>query len=262
LVVDHYGLDISWEQALCKCVGNIFVIDDLADREHDCFALLDQNYGREPIDYDGLLPQDCLKLIGPKYALLRPEFLELRALSLQNRKDFKLETILINLGGVDQNDFTSKIVDALSRTKLDAAVKLIVVLGATNPNQLEVKQLASASPYNIKVKVGVNNMAELMSESDLAIGAAGSTTWERFALAVPSLLLSIADNQDSALTALAASGCIYKLSINTLQKDLEVFFDRVDVTSQLSALSKKGRDVCDALGVSHVERIIRKKCEG
>lgn len=43
LVVDHYALDARWESALRGMVRRILVIDDLADRVHDCDVLLDQN---------------------------------------------------------------------------------------------------------------------------------------------------------------------------------------------------------------------------
>jgi len=114
----------------------------------------------------------------------------------------------------------------------------------------------------VSVKIGVANMAELMASSDLAIGAAGSTTWERFSLGLPSVLLSIAENQDSALSSLSDSGFIYKLSVDSIVQDLFEFFDRKDLRNSLRTLSHKGRELCDALGVKKVETIIREKCEG
>lgn len=262
LVVDHYALDFNWERMVAEKVNNIFVIDDLADRKHECFALLDQNFGREEKDYSEFLPSECVKLIGPSFALLRPEFLELRPVSLRLRSKYKLENILINLGGVDKNDFTSQIINALAETDLDRTVKITVVLGSTNPNRVKVEQSVKLSPYDVSLKVGVSNMAEIMANCDLAIGAAGSTTWERFSLGVPSILLSIAENQSSALNALARSGCIYKLSVMTIQEDLKYFFKQADIAGQLLKLSIKGRELCDALGVTHIRKIIRSQCEG
>jgi len=262
LVVDHYALDVSWEQMLREKVRSIFVIDDLADRKHNCFALLDQNYGRKASDYKGLLANECLRLIGPEFALLRPEFSELRQFSLKRRANYKLETILVNLGGVDQSNLTSKIIDALSQLVFKAPVEIMVVLGSTNPNVVDVRQSAKMSRHNVSVKVGVNNMAELMASSDLAIGAAGSTTWERFSLGVPSILMSIAENQAPALNALAESRCIYKLSSETIVQDLIRFFEQSDIGEHLFSLSKNGRELCDALGVQKIAKIIRNQCEG
>ena len=262
LVVDHYALDISWEQMLHQKIKNILVIDDLSDRAHDACALLDQNYGRKSSDYDGLLPDSCSRLIGPNFALLRPEFSELREFSFKRRSGFDLETIIVNLGGVDQDNVTGKVVDALSEIIFESELNVIVVLGATNPNVLSVISSSEASPHNVSVEVGVSNMAELMANSDLAIGAAGSTTWERFSLGVPSILLSIADNQDSALSSLSDSGYIYKLSVDSIVQDLFEFFGQKNLRDSLRALSYNGRELCDALGAEKVEVILREKCEG
>jgi UDP-2,4-diacetamido-2,4,6-trideoxy-beta-L-altropyranose hydrolase len=77
LVVDHYALDERWEECLRSYCKKIMVIDDLADRPHNCDLLLDQNfYENLESRYDGLVPPQCKKFLGPKYALLRPEFRE------------------------------------------------------------------------------------------------------------------------------------------------------------------------------------------
>src|SRR5690606_12034475 len=106
LVADHYALDAKCELALINVVGRIMVIDDLANRPHECVLLLDQNLGRLESDYDDLLPENCQRLIGPHYALLRPEFAELRELSLKRRQPPKLKRILVFLGGVDRTNVT------------------------------------------------------------------------------------------------------------------------------------------------------------
>lgn len=104
LVVDHYALDAHWERTLSSTVDKIMVIDDLANRPHECTLLLDQNLGRIASDYDELLPTTCQRLIGPRYALLRPEFAALREQSLKRRGKPELKRILISLGGVDRTN--------------------------------------------------------------------------------------------------------------------------------------------------------------
>ncbi len=256
LVVDHYALDILWEQALNSVTHNVFVIDDLADRNHQCFALLDQNYGRSKMDYKNLLSEDCSVFIGPKYALLRPEFSALRDESLKRRDSFELKTILVNLGGVDQFNHTASILIELNDFPLPADIKIVVVLGATCPNIASVKAAAVNSPFEVEVKVGVSNMAELMLNSDLAIGAAGSTTWERFALGLPSILVSIASNQDAALEALTANGHIYSINLSHLGSGLKTFFETGNTSNKLKSLSNQCRKLCDANGVQTMAKEI------
>lgn len=199
LVIDHYALDSYWQGKLRPHCDNILVIDDLADRKHDCDILLDQTFGRNRLDYQNLVPNHCEILCGTTYALLRPEFSEWRQYSLTRRKDNKLQHILINLGGVDKDNITSNILESLKHTLLPQSCKITVVMGPTSPWIDTVKNKAKQLPWSIEVKTGVSNMAELMANSDLAIGAAGSTIWERFCLGLPTILLVIAQNQESNL---------------------------------------------------------------
>lgn len=206
LVVDHYSLDARWEQQVAKAVGRIVVIDDLADRHHECALLLDQNLGRSPSDYDELVPQECLRLIGPEYALLRPEFAELRERSLQRRKHSELKHILISLGGVDQANITGKILDTLASMSLSANMELDIIVGALTPYLDEIRQQAKTLPFKATVHVNVSDMAERMCLADLSIGAAGSTSWERCCLGLPAVIAVLADNQGPGARALEAAG--------------------------------------------------------
>jgi len=97
LIVDHYALDVRWERSLRSRCRRLMVIDDLADRIHDCDLLLDQNLGREPRDYAGLVPDCSAILVGPRFALLRPEFAALRDYSLNRRVIPKLKRVRCHL---------------------------------------------------------------------------------------------------------------------------------------------------------------------
>lgn len=211
LVVDHYALDAEWERALANAVGSIMVIDDLANRPHACGLLLDQNLGRVTSDYDGLLPEDCQRLIGPGYALLRPEFASLRGQSLNRRQQPELKRILISLGGVDRTNVTGQVLDALLESALPVTTELDIIMGAAAPYLDEVRQQAARMPFQAAVNVNVEDMAERMCLADLSIGAAGGTSWERGCLGLPAVLIVLAENQVAGATALAASGAAVKI---------------------------------------------------
>ena len=201
LVVDHYGLDARWEQKMRPMVSEIMIIDDLANRRHDCDLLLDQNYfeGYEQ-RYEGLIPDQCRAFLGPQYALLRPEFVEARKqLRIRNGE---VKRMLVFLGGVDPSNETGKAVTAM--TRIDRSdIQLDVVIGSRNPNKLEIRNLCSQHS-GIVVHENVENMAQLMLKADLAIGGGGTTTWERCYLGLPTITLLIADNQRQMIEALAA----------------------------------------------------------
>jgi len=218
LVVDHYAIDISWEKALRPYCKKLMVIDDLADRQHDCDILLDQNYGRDIQDYLELVPKHCHLLCGSKYALLRPEFAQWRNYSLKRRKDGRIEHFLINLGGVDKDNITTQILRGLQKSSLPECCKITVVMGSTAPWIESVRTQAEALPWKTQVKSGVNNMAELMANSDLAIGAAGSTSWERCCLGLPTIMLVLAENQQQIAVNLEKANAVYAINI---EDDLE-----------------------------------------
>ncbi len=206
LVVDHYGLDVRWEKKLRSHCSKLMVIDDLADRQHDCDLLLDQTFRRDSQDYIALVPKYCQVLCGSEYALLRPEFAQWRSYSLKHREKGRLEHLLINLGGVDKDNITTQILKSLVDCSLPLSCHITVVMGATAPCIAQVQQQAKRMPWLTEVKVGVSNMAELMANSDLAIGAAGATSWERCCLGLPTIMIVLAENQKRIASELEAAG--------------------------------------------------------
>lgn len=214
LVVDHYALDKRWEAMLRPFCGKIMVIDDLADRMHECDLLLDQTFRRRPIDYILRVPRDCQLLCGSNYALLRPEFLSWRSYSLGRRSAPQLRRVLITLGGVDKDNVTGRILSALNVGVLPGDSRITVIMGGKAPWLDDVRQRASDMVCRTEVLVGVSNMAELMANSDLAIGAAGATSWERCCLGLPSLMVVLADNQLFAAELLKEAGAALTLPVD------------------------------------------------
>jgi UDP-2,4-diacetamido-2,4,6-trideoxy-beta-L-altropyranose hydrolase len=205
LIVDHYGLDAHWEQALRPHVDRILVIDDLANRRHDGDLLLDQNYAPAgAIRYQDLLPPGALTLLGPAHALLRPEYAQHRQ-TLRPR-DGQVRRVLVFFGGTDPHNLSGRALTALSDPAL-AHLAVDLVIGANHPQREELTAQAAAS-FGTRVHGPRPHLADLMAAADLAIGAGGATTWERCCLGLPSLVVSLADNQRPACAALAADGLI------------------------------------------------------
>jgi len=250
LVIDHYALGIQWEQALRPNAKRILVIDDLADRSHDCDLLLDQNLGRNEEDYVDLLMGETIKLIGPKYALLRPEFALLRSKSLARRKrNPQLHQLLITMGGVDKENTTSQILNALKACQLPVDLHIVVVMGPHAPWLEQVQALSSEMPWHTEVLVGVNNMPQLMTDSDLTIGAAGSTSWERCCLGLPSFVLVLTENQLTGGVALHNAGAA--ILVNSSQQIIDFLVEPQisELTvGMLAKLSKAAADVTDGQG--------------
>jgi UDP-2,4-diacetamido-2,4,6-trideoxy-beta-L-altropyranose hydrolase len=242
LIVDHYSLDYRWELQLRPYIQKLMVIDDLADRKHDCDLLLDQNYYENLTKrYDCLVPAHCQKLLGLKYLLLRQEFIELARVLKQ--RDGKIKRILVSFGGSDPTNETVKALEAirlLNRPDIDVDV----VIGASNQQQEEVKQLCQTIP-NTTFYCQVNYMANLMAKADLALAAGGTSTWERCFMGLPTITLAIAPNQLEALAAVATTGAIKNLgwcnNINAekINHEIKRFIDNPEALLKISHAARK-----------------------
>lgn len=212
LIVDHYSIDEKWESKMRNFTKEIFVIDDLANRPHNCDILLDQNfYLNMSSRYNGLVSEGTKLLLGPKYALLRDEFLIAR----KQLKTFngKIERLFIFFGGSDPTNETEKVVRAIAPLINKYEIKADVIVGTSNPNKETIKRLCDEYE-NFTYHYQINNVAELMVKADLAFGAGGVTTWERAYLNLPSIVISVAENQVEVANALKEKGVIYYLGLS------------------------------------------------
>ncbi len=259
IVVDHYALDESWETAVRACCKRLMVIDDLADRQHGCDVLLDQNYYTDmQTRYSGKVPEHCQLLLGPRYALLREEFRFLRE-QIKPRTG-EVKRILVFFGGVDADNYTSFAIQALAELKCKQQVD--VVIGAQHPKREQVQQICVECGYVCHVQT--TRMAELMGEADLAISAGGTATWERCCLGLPTITLCLAENQRKQIADAAEAGLLY--APISEQNLIEVIRDHVNSILENPALIKLISDtamkfvdgkgslrVVTAMGISHIE---------
>jgi UDP-2,4-diacetamido-2,4,6-trideoxy-beta-L-altropyranose hydrolase len=254
LVVDHYALDSHWEQVLRSRCGRLLVIDDLADRPHACDILLDQSAPAVGVSrYKALVPEPCLLLEGPRYALLRTEFSQA---CLARRHD-KLKRLLIFFGGSDLDNETGKAVLGVRNAALPGLI-VDVVIGASNPHKQALQTLCATLP-GARVHSRGADMARLMLRADLAIGAGGVTLWERCSLGLPSIVLSCADNQNPACEHAAAAGAILYMGHATqvtserLGQAVAVLDAAPSLRAHLSTLS---RGLVDARGTQRLVRLL------
>lgn len=254
LIVDHYALEADWESALRQSAKNIMVIDDIADRMHDCDVLLDQNlYADANSRYLGKVPAHCRLLLGPRYALLREEFARLHALT--RPRNGAVKRVLVFLGGVDINNLTYSAIEALVGIG-NPDLHVDVVIGAQHPHLDQIESACVKHAFACHIQT--DRMAELMSVADLAIGAGGAAIWERCCLGLPALTISAADNQCRQIADAASEGLLYAPVSNddlipTLKLHLEALMGN---THLRHAISRIGMQTVDGLGVSRVKRVL------
>ena len=261
LVFDHYGLDAEYERVCRRWAQQILVVDDLANRAHDADVLLDQGLGRDPGDYCGLVADECTMLCGSAYILLKSQFYDSRASALERRKNAtKVERILIAFGSVDTDNATMLSLKALQATDLDCAVD--VVLGAQAPHREQVRQFLSELNGQGRLHVDVRDMSALMVDADIGIAGAGGTVWEFCGLGLPTLVITLAANQQPNAAALRKSGAarvlgsLANLDLGSVTIALR---EMVANAAERGRLSDKAASICDCQGAERVADILQSR---
>jgi UDP-2,4-diacetamido-2,4,6-trideoxy-beta-L-altropyranose hydrolase len=245
LVLDHYGLDYKWESVLYPEVNTFMVIDDLANREHKCDFLLDQNFYLGLQDrYISLVPEKCRLLLGPQYVLLREEFINL-ADSIKKRNG-QINRILVFFGGTDPTNETDKALRALANFGEEFQVDVIV--GTSNPNKKNIQDFCE-NHNNFQCFTQVTNISEFMNKADLAIGAGGTTTWERCFFGLPSITIIVADNQKEATESVSYVGAAVNLGVSSQVDEsdiVEAVNNLIKDQEKMKSLSQKSRELVNA----------------
>jgi UDP-2,4-diacetamido-2,4,6-trideoxy-beta-L-altropyranose hydrolase len=216
VLLDHYRLSVEQELAL-RGPRRLAVLDDLADRPRPADLVVNPGYGQQGGDYAGLVPLGAVVLAGPEFALVRPEFAACRDPTLARRREGgHLRHVLVSLGLTDVEGITARVVKAL-RPHLDGLV-LDVVLGDQAPSLPALREQAKTDT-SLRLHVDSHAMAELMSQADLAVGAGGSSVWERATLGLPTVTVILADNQRRMAEAMAQVGLT--LAVDATASDFE-----------------------------------------
>lgn len=251
LIVDHYALDYRWESMLRSVCNHLMVIDDLADRIHDCDLLLDQTYGSSTKRYRHLTSVNCVQLHGPKFALLRPVYARSRC-----EKRFRageIERVLIYFGGdSDPMNLTGMALNAFLVPSL-RNITLDIVVGPACEHKAELDDVV-AGRARTRIYAQMPDLSELMVLADLAIGACGATTWERCCLGLPSILVISARNQAIIGEAVRATGAAIVMDLNdnlTAEVSEQVIMLREN-THRYLEMSDKASQICDGTGAQRV----------
>ena len=258
LIVDHYGIDSRWEKFLRPHVEKIMVIDDLADRAHDCDLLLDQNLVAN-IDqrYEGLLPENSVRLIGPKYALLQPEYAELRKKA--KVREGPVKRILVYFGGADNENLTLKAVKGVKSLKTSDLV-IDVVISPKNPNSKQLRNEVKEK-LNFRIHENLPTLADLIISADISIGGVGTTTWERCCLGLPSFVVAVADNQKPIYDEMVKENYVKEVSREEIGDEIRLSkkLEAVFTNENLKLMSKKCFSLVDGFGCKRVIRYLKNR---
>lgn len=259
LVVDHYCIGGYWEEAVRKYANKIMVIDDLANRTHSCDLLLDQDVSYDMLTrYDQLVEKECHVICGPKYALLRPEFSELRRVSLEKKLDPVRENLLIFMGGGNLSKKLESISFLFGESNLGWRNVNIVTYDKI-PEILNIKQFNKFS--NLKWHHKTTEMAQLLAEADLALTSGGGITWEKCCLGVPSLVVVTAQNQLNNANMLNEIGAQIMLGKIDKVQLTEIASNLKNITNEsLVKMTLISKELCDGLGADRVVKMMLAEC--
>jgi UDP-2,4-diacetamido-2,4,6-trideoxy-beta-L-altropyranose hydrolase len=250
VVFDHYGLSDREHRSIGQ--GRpVLAIDDLADRPLGADLVVDSGPARQASDYEGLLEPRARLLLGPRFAPVRPEFAALRETALAWRGE-PVQRILVAMGLTDVGGITARLVERLRLRVGDAG--LDIVLGSAAPSLPGLSKVARRDA-RLALHVDTPHMPRLTAEADIAVGAAGSSAWERCTLGLPTLQVVLADNQRAAARAMADQGAA--LTLELAAADFEAQFDR-GLTRLLRdaelrrSLARASAELCDGQGATRV----------
>ena len=254
MVVDHYLLNKDWEKKISSYFSKLFIIDDLYDRPHYGNILLNQNYlPGVKSRYRKILPVKTKMLLGPKYALLSPDYKLARQLKKFNRKK-NLTKIMIFFGASDNKNQTLRCLNILSKINLKL-LKIDVVIGSANRKKNLIQKIVNKMG-NAKLHVQIPSLCNLMRKTDLYLGSGGTSTWERCSLGLPSIVISTGKNQVRQNEHLSKKGVIEYLGNSESVSDkniirvLRKFFYKYDSRN----MSKKALKITSGNGAELVSK--------
>jgi len=258
LVVDHYHRGENFERACRPWARRILVLDDLANRSHDCDILLDPAANRCDADYAALVPEKCMLLLGPAYLPLRASFADLRHFALARRtQEVKPRRLLLSFGATDPDNITSMVLDILARAEWSLAVDIL--LGAGAPHVEGVRAKAAAVRFPAVVHVALEDVAGLLSDVDIAVGAGGGGAWERCCLGLPSVVLCTASNQHAVADSLRAAAAAIVLgdAENITDRDLiDALHHLIEDSRARHEMADAAACLCDGLGAQRLLAVL------
>ena len=264
LIIDHYAIEKTWQKMLKPYCEKIMVIDDLANRHHDCDLLLDQTLNRSYFDYQSLVPEYCQMLLGNKYILLRKEFSALREQAKQHRKKYQNNSktsLLITMGACDPDNISEKVINAIELLiQQEIVLTATVVLSSSAQHLTAITKLSNKFDW-LTLLINAEQMPVLMLNADIAIGASGSTAWERCCLGLPTISIVCARNQQLVDDRLKQANACVSLGYHELVSRNDIAHEIMKLLSppyKYNKMSECAINICDGIGTKHVMAKIKK----
>jgi len=269
LIIDDYHISADeWQslktRRLNRDAYQLVVLDDALD---DFALAADIVVNASPTANVGDYKKrntDAVLCLGIQYTPLRQEFRVARYHAFESRQH-----LLITLGGTDVKNMSFDLAHRLLRALPNASI--CVLLGAVSDDQLAKYKVLSAQYSNLDIKHNLDNVAELMSGSRLAISAAGGTLSELACMGVPTIALVSVDNQIAALKSEYNGISYVAIDVRCFELDgsadktvqdpylFEIIGKAVQLwhkSCSLESMSQSARQLIDARGCERIVDVI------
>ena len=253
VVIDGYHFDTDYQKAIKKNGYKLMVIDDYNHLSYyQADILLNQNINAPELKYS--CSENTVQLLGCKYVMLRREFFRYREFKREIPE--KARNILVTMGGADPDNVTLKVLKAIYLLN-EPDIEVKVIVGPSNPN-LEVLQSEVMSydlPVSLIFSPPPEKMPEFMAWADMAVTAGGSTCWELAFMGVPSLIITVAENQEGigeGLEKVGAArnlGWFFKIDVNGLKDEIRKIIYDNNIREEMYS---KGKKLVDGLGLKRI----------
>ncbi len=255
VTTDGYHFDTAYQRLIKESGHPLLVIDDMAHLErYAADIVLNQNLHAAALQYT--CEADCRLLLGPRYVLLRREFIERQTF----RRDIRASArrILITLGGVDPSNAIFRVLQALQKVEGND-LEIRVVVGKSTSRHGQLEEIADRSPFDTQLVIDPARMSDLMAWADLAISAGGSTCWELAFMGLPNVVVVLSDNQRPIAEHLEAEGVSVNLGWHeNLRADelVRAVTSLLGNAGRRTEMARRGQALVDGKGAARVLRYL------
>jgi spore coat polysaccharide biosynthesis predicted glycosyltransferase SpsG len=253
VVTDSYLIGNRYIARLRAAGFYVVAIDDLARFPFPCQLVVNFGMHARQLSYQSS-SGDTSFLLGPQYALLRPEFWHVDSRTI----DDIVQNVLITIGGSDPHNLMPRMLASLD--ELSDKFTITAVIGPFFENRREIELSRDRCGRRVRLVDDPCLVRDHMLQADLAVSAGGETLYELAATGTPCVAFQVADNQSDNIQGMAAQGVLWSAGA-VGDADL---LDHVKTTTQRliqSArtrleMSKAGQLLIDGHGASRVVEMI------
>ena len=249
VILDHYEIGSDLEKDISQ-VLSVLVMDDLG-RSHWCDLLVDQTIGRTADAYEKkLYTPSAQALLGKDYILIDPVYTSVKTTGDR-------ENILITFGATDPGNAASKILDILEQTQGKKRLVFHLPLSSLSPCLETLKKQIHHSKLDIRLYLDLPDLCCLYEICGIAIGAPGTSLFERIYCGLMNIAIMVAENQREVGQKIALEGaaiCLGEIQTLDASRLTQALTRMIDAPVSAKKMQKRAMGLVDGRGAARIVR--------